>query len=124
MARVPAFARSFAGRWRIVEMDVWDNDAIDEVEEAHITFGPGAHGEIAFIAVSGDLDVRYGSRDGSACAEFSWQGSDDGEQACGRGWAMIGTAGRLVGQIYTSTTATTQASSANEADFFNSLLEL
>ena len=52
MARVPAFARAFAGRWRIVEMDVWDNDAIDEVEEAHITFGPGAHGEIAFIAVS------------------------------------------------------------------------
>ena len=100
MARVPAFARAFAGRWRIVEMDVWDNDAIDEVEEAHITFGPGAHGEIAFIAVSGDLDVRYGSRDGSACAEFSWQGSDDGEQAYGRGWAMIGTAGRLVGQIY------------------------
>ena len=29
-------------------MDVWDNDVIDEVEEAHITFGPGAHGEIAF----------------------------------------------------------------------------
>ena len=100
MAMVPAFARAFAGRWRIGEMDAWDNDAIDEVEEAHITFGPGAHGEIAFIAVSGDLDVRYGSRDGSACAEFSWQGSDDGEQACRRGWAMIGTAGRLVGQIY------------------------
>ena len=57
MARVPAFARAFAGRWRIVEMDVWENDVIDEVEEAHITFGPGAHGEIAFIAVSGDLDV-------------------------------------------------------------------
>ena len=58
MARVPAFARAFAGRWRIVEMDVWDNDAIDEVEEAHITFGPGAHGEIAFIAVETDRLAR------------------------------------------------------------------
>ena len=66
MAKISAFAKPFAGRWRIVEMDAWE-DVIDEVEEAHITFGPGAHGEIAFIAVSGDLDVRYGSRDGSAC---------------------------------------------------------
>ena len=32
MARVPAFARAFAGRWRIVEMDVWE-DVVDEVEE-------------------------------------------------------------------------------------------
>lgn len=27
MARVPAFAKAFAGHWRIVEMDNWDNDA-------------------------------------------------------------------------------------------------
>ena len=38
MAKVPAFAKAFAGRWRIVEMDVWDNDVLDEVAEAHITF--------------------------------------------------------------------------------------
>jgi hypothetical protein len=100
MAKVPAFAKAFAGRWRIVEMDVWDNDVLNEVEEAHITLGPGSNGEIAFIAVNGDLDVRYGSRDGSASAEFSWQGSDDGEDACGRGWVMIGTNGRLVGHLY------------------------
>jgi len=36
MARVPAFAKAFAGRWRIVEMDNWDNDALDLVEEAHL----------------------------------------------------------------------------------------
>lgn len=100
MTRASAFAKAFAGRWRIVEMDVWDNGVLDEVEEAHITFGPGSDGEIACIAISGDLDVRYGSRDGSASAEFSWQGSDDGEDACGRGWLMIGTAGRLVGHFF------------------------
>jgi hypothetical protein len=71
MAKVPAFAKAFVSRWRIVETDVWDNDVLDEVEEAHLTFGPGSNGEIALIAISGDLDVRYGSRDGSACAEFS-----------------------------------------------------
>jgi hypothetical protein len=100
MAKVPAFAKAFSGRWRITEMDVWDNDVLDEVEEAHITFDGPASGEIAFIAISGDLDVRYGSRDGSASAEFSWQGSDDGEDACGRGWVVTGTAGRLIDHFY------------------------
>ena len=31
MAKVPAFAKAFAGRWRIVETDVWDNDFLDEL---------------------------------------------------------------------------------------------
>ncbi len=86
MAKVPAFAKAFAGRWRIVEMDVWDNDFLDLVEEAHLTFEGAADGEIAFGALKGFLDVRYGSRDGSACAEFSWEGHDENDPACGRGW--------------------------------------
>ena len=64
MAKVPAFAKAFAGRWRIVEMDVWDNDFLDLVEEAHLTLTGEADGEIAFGALKGFLDVRYGSRDG------------------------------------------------------------
>ena len=100
MVKVPAFAKAFVGRWRIVEMDVWDSDFLDEVEEAHITFEGPAGGEIVFGALNGDLDVRYGSRDGSAAAEFSWAGVDDNAQASGRGWVTIGTAGRLVGHFY------------------------
>ena len=77
MARASALAKAFAGRWRIVEMDNWDNDVLDLVEEAHLTFQGAADGEIAFVALKGFLDVRYGARDGSACAEFSWEGKDD-----------------------------------------------
>ena len=100
MAKAPAFAKAFAGRWRIVEMDVWDNDVLDEFEAAHITFKGSTDGEIAFAALSGSLDVRYSARDGSACAGFSWQGFDDNEPVCGRGWVTLGTAGRLVGHFY------------------------
>ena len=100
MPKVPAFAKAFAGRWRIVEMETWGNDFLDLVEEAHITFQGGSDGEIIFGALTGFLDVRYGSRDGSACAEFSWEGNDENDPACGRGWAAIGTAGRLVGHFY------------------------
>ena len=99
MARTPAIAKAFIGRWRIAEMDVWDDDFLDLVEEAHLTF-EGETGEIAFGALKGFLDVRYGARDGAACAEFSWEGYDDNDPACGRGWVVIGTAGRLVGHFY------------------------
>src|SRR5690606_38885902 len=104
MARTPAFARAFAGRWRIVEMDVWDNDFLDLVAQAHLPFEGETGGEIAFGALKGFLDVRYRARDGAACAE-SWEGYDDNDPACGRG-----------------TKAMTQASCANPTDFFNSLL--
>ena len=53
MARVPSFAKAFAGRWRIVEMDVWDNDFLDLIEEAHLTFKGAADGEIAFGRAEG-----------------------------------------------------------------------
>ena len=41
---------------------------LDLVETAHLTFKGAADGEIAFGALKGFLDVRYGTRDDSACA--------------------------------------------------------
>lgn len=69
MAKVPGFATAFVGRWRIVEMDVWDSDFLDLVEEAHLIFQRKSDGEIAFGALKGFVDVRHGTRDGSACAD-------------------------------------------------------
>lgn len=116
MARVSSFAKAFAGRWRIVEMDVWDNDFLDLIEEAHLTFKGAADGEIAFGALKGFLDVRYGARDGSACAEFSWEG----QPAAADGLSSVPPAASSA--TSTSITPTIQASSANAPDFFNSLL--
>jgi len=100
-------------------MDQWED--IDLLEPAHITFIGKDSGELVFGAVEADLDVRYGSRDGSACAEFSWEGSDDNTHASGRGWAALGTASRLVGHIFIHK-AMIQVSSPNASDFFNGLL--
>jgi hypothetical protein len=100
MANMPGFAKAFSGRWRIVEMDNWESAFLDLVEQAHLTFGGQSDGEIAFGALKGFLDVRYGTREGSSCAEFSWEGHDDNDPACGRGWVAIGTTGRLVGHFY------------------------
>jgi hypothetical protein len=96
--RMPGFARAFTGRWRIAEMDQWEG--LDLLEPAHMTFAGKDGGKLVFGAVEADLDVRYGSRDGGACAEFTWEGSDDSSHVSGRGWAALGTAGRLVGHIF------------------------
>ena len=66
--RAPGFAHAFLGRWRITEMDGWDE--IDLLGSAHIMFSAKDSGELVFIAIEAGLDVRYGSRDGAACAEF------------------------------------------------------
>ena len=50
MAKLPGCAKAFAGRRRIVEMDNWDSDFLDPVEEAHLTFQGRSDGEIAFGA--------------------------------------------------------------------------
>ena len=94
-----ALAAPFQGRWRVVEMDEWDEEARDLVEPAFIRFD-GEDGEMRFIAVVAWLDVRYGARGGSPIAEFSWEGVDEGDQRSGRGWVEVGTAGRLVGHFF------------------------
>jgi len=100
MPRRPAYAKAFEGRWRIAETDLWGDDVLDLTEPAHITFDKQSGGELAFAAVKAWLDVRYGTRDGQACAEFTFEGTDDNNATSGRGWAMLGTAGRLVGHIF------------------------
>jgi hypothetical protein len=57
--RSPTFARAFAGRWRIAEMDGWED--LDLLEPAHITFVGKDGGELVFGAVEANLDVRYGA---------------------------------------------------------------
>lgn len=50
MAKVPGFAKAFVGRWRIVEMDNWDSDFLDLVEEAvalHSDYNGASGGQVS-----------------------------------------------------------------------------
>jgi hypothetical protein len=94
-----ALALPFQGRWRIAEMDLWDNEALDLVQPAFLEF-KGNEGEMRFIAVIAWLDVRYEARNGGPLAEFSWEGVDENDPRGGRGWVALGTAGRLVGHFF------------------------
>ena len=95
----PLLAAPFQGKWRIAEMDLWDEEAVNLVGEAFISI-KGQDREMRFIAVTAWLDIRYDARSGEPIAEFSWEGVDEGDQCSGRGRLDPGTAGRLVGHNF------------------------
>ena len=88
------------GRWRIIAMELWDVDAVDLVGPGFIEFDRHRSGRLGFIAVKGQLDCREVVRDGRPGVEFTWEGTDDGDPACGRGWAVLTDDGSLDGRIF------------------------
>jgi hypothetical protein len=88
---------SMTGRWRIMEMDMWDRDAIDLLEPGFIEFAGDGTGHFGFIAVRGWMDCRSTTREGRECVEFSREGNDEGDQVSGRGWATLAADGTLEG---------------------------
>jgi hypothetical protein len=97
---VPGAPMDFLGRWRIVEMDLWDADAVDLLGPAFIEFGSDLRGRFQFIAVEGWMDWRAAKRSGGADVEFSWEGIDEGDEVSGRGWAAVADDGALNGRIF------------------------
>jgi hypothetical protein len=99
----PSPKEAFAGTWEITWAEVWLKDALDLIQPAFIRFEStidSDQGEFAMIAMRGGLDCLYGHRDGSPSVEFSWQGDDDGEERCGRGWAVLEGAAKLRGRLF------------------------
>jgi hypothetical protein len=83
------------GRWRIIGMDLWEQDDIDLVAPGFIEFGRSHRGSLGFIAVQGGIDWRAVLRDGQPGAEFAW-----GDPVAGRGWTVVEEGGSLRGHIY------------------------
>lgn len=90
----------FVGHWRITWTEVWDSDALDLSGPAYIQFDDEGLGDFGMIAVRGWLDCRYGEREGRPAVEFSWAGDDDGDEASGRGWAVVESDGSLRGLLF------------------------
>ena len=91
--------KPFVGKWRITEMEVWDQDYVDMEVQGFFLIDLGGTGRFQFGLVSGDIDGRVEQRGSSPRFEFSWSGQDENDPACGRGWAIIED-GELCGRIY------------------------
>lgn len=72
---------SFDGRYEIIEMELWDKEDIDLVEPGYILI-TGNRGELHFICVDGQMDIR---QDKSGGYKFSWDGNDECDPTSGFG---------------------------------------
>ncbi|GJD48019.1 hypothetical protein OPKNFCMD_0733 [Methylobacterium crusticola] len=83
------------GRWRITETKTWDNDYLDLVEPAFIAFAPDGAGEFRFGVVVASLDCADSQTD----VGFRFQGSDEGDEVVGEGWAACDGPDTIHGEI-------------------------
>ena len=81
-------------------MDQWDRDAIELLGPAYIELKMNRRGSFRFIAVEGVIDARQDEREGRPTVEFTWEGTDEGDQISGRGWAVVEPDGSLVGHLF------------------------
>lgn len=89
----------FVGKWRIVEMEVWDQEYVDMEMPGYFLIGPNGIGRFQFGLVSGDIDGRVEQCANTPRFEFSWSGQEENDPVCGRGWVVIEN-GELNGRIY------------------------
>jgi hypothetical protein len=82
-------------KWRLVEMELWDQEFIDLVQPGFIAFGRSGSGEMGFGAVELTLDWKA---DANSKVSFSFHGFDEGDEVSGRGWAKV-TLDRMTGRI-------------------------
>ncbi len=81
-------------------MDRWDRDAIELLGPGYFESDRDGTARFGFIAVEGWMDCRPLHAAGSPGVEFTREGSDEGDHACGRGIASLPVDGSLCGHIY------------------------
>jgi prevent-host-death family protein len=93
--RVDPKAHPLLGKWRIVEMELWDRNYLDMEEPAYIAFNERGGGEFVFGLVYGGLSCGYSP----TSIDFTWEGNDEMEEALGDGWAELQDDGTVAGEI-------------------------
>ena len=89
----------YIGKWRIIEMELWDQDYIDMIKPGYFSFDKDELGHFQFGAVEGQIDYRVEEIGKLERMDFSWEGQDENDPALGRGWAVI-NGDYLEGRIY------------------------
>jgi len=79
----------YLGKWRITEMEMWDQEYIDQITKGHFTFEKEGIGHFQFGLVEGDLDYRIETFNDLERLEFSWQGQDENDPELGRGHVIL-----------------------------------
>ena len=87
---------AFIGKWRIAEMDQWNKKYLDEDGPAYMSFEEDHLGQFHFLLIHATVDWSYDAEVGRV--ESSFQGFEEMDEICGRGWAKV-DGKQMVGEI-------------------------
>ena len=79
----------YIAKWRITEMEMWDQEYVDQITEGHFTFEMDGIGHFQFGLVEGEIDYRIEKCGELERIEFSWEGQDENDPDLGRGYAIL-----------------------------------
>lgn len=91
--------KDFIGRWRIYEMELWEQEDVDEDVKAYIEIGKDRGGHFQFLYVHGEIDARVVKFPDFERLEFTWDGNDECDPASGSGWLRLTGKSEAEGEI-------------------------
>lgn len=87
-------------KWRIVEMEQWDSEYIDEEEPGYIEFDQGQNtGALHFGLLFAELDYRVHISNDAQIIEFTFAGYSEDDYLSGRGKSEVRD-NIFIGNIY------------------------
>jgi hypothetical protein len=93
------YNHSLIGLWHIYEMDMWDEDYFNMETQAHIEITAENGGEFQFGLVTGSIDSDLEDDNGKERFAFTWDGSDEMDEASGSGWLQLSSKDQADGLI-------------------------
>lgn len=84
-----AVKRKFMGKWHIRKSSEWSYDYLSMECQPEIDISSSGYGTIRFGAFEGILDAMKDEFRPDDIMQFSFYGSDEGDEVCGRGVAYI-----------------------------------
>lgn len=89
----------FTGTWHIDEMEMWGADYFNMEVQAYITIDKNNGGEFQFGLVTGAIDGEINKTASGEILEFTWDGSDECDEASGSGWLKLKDKTTIEGKI-------------------------
>ena len=89
----------FAGTWHIYEMNMWDEEYFNMEVHAYVKVETNTRGEFQFGLVCGSMDGKITNHPEGKRFEFTWEGSDECDDASGSGWLRMKCADEIEGEI-------------------------
>lgn len=89
----------FEGIWHITDMENWNEDYFNMEVQAYIEIDKRGSGDFQFGLVTGQIDGEVVKDQADEKLEFTWEGSDENDEAFGSGWLKLKDKNTLKGKI-------------------------